>query len=315
LILVILAATLAIAGVAWSSLSQGKNTDERLAYLQEELARREAELAASGIAQSGLENERRSISAELARVEEQLLSQAKPVDWAGLSEQYQHGIFLCVAADNASKKVITGTAFAVDGAKGVLVTNAHVARAFQAMPVRRLIQNGSGAVFSSVTVIEHPRHRGARSPDLAIIIVTPEGKGAMPIPSLPLASPTTLLDIKVGIQVGTLGFPGELTSQYLGIIQDQRFTGTTATFKTGWVGRLTNYSGASVPAEDVRLIQHSASLSQGTSGSPLFTTSGEVIGVTNAAAGAQVGGGTLLSAAEIGFAIRSDELSDILVQE
>ena len=317
LMVVAVVAALAIAALAIVQQRGVSDAGTRLAILQDQLARREADLAALGEARAheraAVEAERAALSKELAALERRLDAETPPVDWAALAERYQHGLFLCVGADESARKVMTGTAFAVDGKRGVLVTNAHVAEAFMAMPARRLIQNGTGAVFSVVTTIAHPRHRGARSPDLAVLIVIPEGEGAAPIPSLPLASFETLIDLKVGSQVGTLGFPGELTREYLGIIQDRRFTGATATFKTGWIGRLTNYSGANAPAEQVRLLQHSASLSQGTSGSPLFLGNGEIVGISNAAVAAQVGGSQVLSAAEIGFAIRVDELAELLV--
>lgn len=319
--LVVVAVVAALGLIALAVLQQRgtASANDHLAILQDQLARREADLAALGEAQASeraaVEAERATISRELAALEQRLDAETPPVDWAAIAERYRHGLFLCVGVDDQQRKVLTGTAFAVDGDRGVLVTNAHVAEAFMAMPARRLIQNGSGAVFSVVTSISHPRHRGARSPDLAVLIVVPEGGGAEKVPSLPLAGFETLIDLKVGTQVGTLGYPGELTREYLGIIQDKRFTGATATFKTGWIGRLTSYSGANAPAEQVRLLQHSASLSQGTSGSPIFLGNGEVVGVSNAAAAANVGGNQMLSAAEIGFAIRVDELADLLLQD
>lgn len=319
LVIVAVLAALALVALAVTQQRGAATANDHLAILQDQLARREADLAALGEAQASeraaVEAERAAVSRELAALEKRLDAETPPVDWAAIAERYRHGLFLCVGVDDQQRKVLTGTAFAVDGDRGVLVTNAHVAEAFMAMPARRLIQNGTGAVFSVVTSISHPRHRGARSPDLAVLIVVPEGEGAVKVPSLPLAGFETLIDLKVGTQVGTLGYPGELTREYLGIIQDQRFTGATATFKTGWIGRLTTYSGANAPAEQVRLLQHSASLSQGTSGSPIFLGNGEVVGVSNAAAAANVAGNHLLSAAEIGFAIRVDELADLLVQD
>lgn len=58
---------------------------------------------------------------------------------------------------------------------------------------------------------------------------------------------------------------------------------------------------------------HPASLSKGTSGSPLFDASGKVVAVSFAGIGSRnaVAAGDM-SSAQIGFAIRADEVRELL---
>ena len=91
-----------------------------------------------------------------------------------------------------------------------------------------------------------------------------------------------------------------------------------ATFKDGWIGRMTDYESASADFKSAQLIQHSASLSGGTSGSPMFTSDGKVVALNNAGTeflvhtpsgtGLAVAIQSVTSAAKIAYAIRVDVL-------
>jgi S1-C subfamily serine protease len=187
----------------------------------------------------------------------------------------------------------------------------------QAHKVRWIIQNRTGRVCEVRNIIAHPDFEGAASPDLGLIRIETDKLDGDPA-ALPLASTDAAANLGVGTHVGTIGFPGELQRNYLNRIdkKTQRFESVLATFKDGWVGRLTTYDGRhNDPAKHV-LIQHSASLSGGTSGSPMFLHDGTVVAISNssisqrlAARDPNTSGPSLLSAAEIGFAIRVDELT------
>ena len=99
---------------------------------------------------------------------------------------------------------------------------------------------------------------------------------------MPLASKEDLRKLRVGVHLGSLGYPGELLEQYAQGFDAKanRYKTVVATFKDGWVGRLTNYKFEAADFEHSTIIQHSASLSGGTSGSPMFTADGKVVGAS-----------------------------------
>jgi len=109
------------------------------------------------------------------------------------------------------------------------------------------------------------------------------------------------------VQIGTLGFPGELASRYLAAGNDERLPGVVPTFKNGWIGRITGADGTAVAPDQARLVQHSASLSKGTSGSPLFDGDGNVVAVSFGGIGSKDAND--MSTAQIGFAVRADEIA------
>ncbi len=211
--------------------------------------------------------------------------------WADIAARYKDGIFLCLGFDEAELIVETGTAFCVRE-DGLLATNAHVVRMLENRPKRKIVQNGTGRIFEIERMIGHPDFNDVFSPDVGLIEIKTEDAE---IPALPLADEAALSSLRIGTQLVTLGFPGELTPAY--VSKDEN---AIATFKDGWIGRLTNYELEPPCPGDPVIIQHSASLSGGTSGSPMFTAKGTVVALNN--------GGHQERSAEIGFAIRADEL-------
>lgn len=240
---------------------------------------------------------------------------ASAVDaWPSVLDRHQHSLFLCVATDPKTRQVAIGTAFAIGD--DVLVTNAHVVQSMARLPVRFVVQNQTGAAVVVEAMAAHPLFNGASSPDIGLVRIEPSSLGE-PVTPWQLADDPTVHALRIGAQVGTAGFPGELQSRYLSLVDraDRRFTGVLATFKTGWIGRLTTYAGEWRGPDKAVQIQHSASLSGGTSGSPMFLDDGTVVGVTNASLDAHLNGDQsdrLLSAAEIGFAIRTDQIRAFL---
>jgi S1-C subfamily serine protease len=250
---------------------------------------------------------------QLKKSETEIRGKAGGASWSELAKRYKRGIFLCVAVNPETKQGGIGTAFCVR-ADGLLATNAHVVKLMQEMPARVVIQNDTGQIFDVERMCAHPDHEGVMSPDVGLIQV----KGPVTFPAIPVAEDEELRKLEIGTQLGTIGYPGELQEAYLANVDmEKRLVKTAlATFKDGWIGRMTNYKLERAESGECVLLQHSASLSGGTSGSPMFTSEGKVVALNNGGLTTQVvgnaGGSTTVaaipSAAEIGFAIRADEL-------
>lgn len=321
-------------GAAWLASDSRDSAEELRAELAERAAHSlelmgtigELTIELQGIQQDGeldaAERERRSSATEteLARLRDQLAETQAALaasggeeDWAGTAARFGDAIFLCVAVDPTTKRTGIGTAFCI-GDDGLLATNAHVAEMLQGHELRWVIQNATGRVAKLRNIIAHPDFDSPNSPDIGLLRIELDGLDAPP-PAMPIAATEAAHELAVGTHVGTLGFPGELQRNYLAHIDQatKRFEGVAATFKDGWIGRLTTYRGTIGDAADRHLVQHSASLSGGTSGSPMFLADGTVVGVSNSSVSASLTttsgtGPAMLSAAEIGFAIRADEL-------
>lgn len=242
---------------------------------------------------------------------------AARTDWPGLVAKVRESIFLCAAEDPESGATGIGTAWVVRK-DGLLATNAHVARMLAQMPERAAIQNHTGESFRIRRVTVHPAYRESdtMTPDLALVEIETGGRL---LPELERASEDDLARLTVGCELGTLGYPGELVQSYFSgkDTATKRFRSVQATFKSGVVGRLMRYSGEVAEPAQARVVQHSASLSGGTSGSPMFTPDGKVVAVNHAGLAEQVmvagAGPTQISnPAQIGFAIRIDELTSLL---
>jgi len=240
--------------------------------------------------------------------------------WSDLAKNISGSVFLCVAENPLTHESGIGTAFVV-GPRGLLATNAHVAKMLYDMPARAVIQNSTGRAFDIKRLAIHPEYSTPLSPDVALIEIETEGEIITPIP---LADWTDLQALDVGTELGTLGYPGELAETYFAQHgKDEAFTGAIATFKTGRIGRMTTFDLDAGVLTTRKVIQHSASLSGGTSGSPMMTINGKVVGLNNAGldqtvlvSGAGPGSGVsamrMANPAQIGYAIRVDELRAVM---
>lgn len=247
-----------------------------------------------------------SLRSELKRNQDAIGAGAQV--WADLVERYKESVFLCVSRSKDSSGF--GTAFAVN-ADGLLATNAHVALLMKPDAETLVIQNGTGRVFSVKERATSPEFTGPASPDVGLLRIDTQGTKLVP---LPLASDEELAKIRIGGQLGTLGFPGELAQTYFQSFdsKNKRFKSAVATFKDGWIGQITNYKSEVADFKASTRIQHSAALTGGTSGSPMFTADGKVVALNNSSLDIVVPRGgqriTTKSAAQIGYAIRVDEL-------
>jgi len=172
-----------------------------------------------------------------------------------------------------------GTAWAVD--RRLLVTNAHVAQAYQEYADAGVqlsgaiaIQAGTGRVVELLRKIVHPGYTGdpLRSPDVALLTTRDE----MPI-LLPLAPEDIPLVLGDDLQI--VGFPGDVTDA---ITIVPGMTVPQATSLTGNVTALRTYDDTQTVSQDnLDFIQHQAPTSKGSSGSSVVAC-GEVVGVNNA---------------------------------
>ncbi|NRA37391.1 MAG: FHA domain-containing protein [Planctomycetes bacterium] len=241
--------------------------------------------------------------------------QQQAASWSSLYKSYKHSIFLIIARNPKTKRVGLGTAFLIDSQNsiGTLATNAHVIDMILRMPQVYIFQNESGKACTMSAYAKHPRFTTSNSPDVGLLRITSAEITLSNTTVLPLADKNIIHNTSVGSHLGTIGFPGELQKQYLKNIEENSkpITGAVATFKEGWLGRLTDYDGQQ--SNRNTLIQHSASLSGGTSGSPMFNENGIVIGMSSSSMTStfqlgKVRSKAVLSAAEIAYAIRIDEL-------
>ena len=162
------------------------------------------------------------------------------------------------------------SAFAV--ADDRLITNAHCVAAAEDLRKRGgqivVVQNGNARV--KLTVERMRRVRGFQpggaviSPDVGWLKVD----GTLPAKTT-LAAASEYQALATGDPMFTYGFPGRLAD----------VSAPEATFVEGVVGRITTLDGRAGDVKDMRLIQHSAFTSGGTSGSPIFNAAGHVVAV------------------------------------
>lgn len=273
-----------------------------------------------------LESRVADLKEKLSEQEAELREKAAP-DWPALVERYRRSVFLCLAqtAPDAQGNFgqAIGTAW-VCRKDGILATNAHVAE-FLAdtakWTVRACVQNDTGVAFEVKNVLLDKRWtKKPNSPDLALVRIDTGGAELVPFP---LADDARLRALRIGTQLGTIGYPGELMMEYT---SHQESTGALsraqATFKDGWVGRILDFGGGRADFASSRFIQHSASTSGGTSGSPLFTRDGHVVAVHNSGvelhvktkseSGAAEGEARTPSASQIAYGIRVDLLRELI---
>jgi V8-like Glu-specific endopeptidase len=181
-----------------------------------------------------------------------------------LYERTKKGIFML-----ASGREGFCTAFAVR--PSILATNAHCIAAARKKGGRivALENEGRGQVSFSVSDMRtHPAYRegdaNTLTPDVGIVTIA--GRSAVVLEIAPAAE---LAAAGAGDDVYLIGFPGRLMDAQ----------NPAATFLAANIGRITTSSGRPGAFADAWLIQHDASSTQGTSGSPVFNGRGKVIAV------------------------------------
>ena len=194
-------------------------------------------------------------------------------------------------------KISEATAWVV--APDTLATNAHVVG-----DIENALKNGAKAyvrssvppyeVFEIASALKHPHYdrfrksvdyyvpvaQGGRligailAYDVGLLRVAPGTKLA---PPLKLASPETLEALAAGQEIGYLGFPNErMSAGGVNVAQP------TPQMLVARISAMTDFFLAEGAPKDRLLIQHSLPGTGGASGSPVFNSRGEVIGLFNA---------------------------------
>lgn len=260
-----------------------------------------------------------ALARELEQAEE-ALRVGSDDNWQNAVEQISESVFLCVAHSGPSSKPVIGTAFVLDN-DGTMVASAELLREFEKNTIRLAIQNRTGLIYPIERWKIHPDYNGSvQSPAVGLIKVDSDTS----FQPVRLAKKEDLNRLRVGTHLGTLGFPAELASVYLGGIsaRTEPVKAAIATFKDGWIGRMTNFQLETTDFPQAKLIQHSASLTDGADGSPLFLADGTVVGVhlgvetVTYVTKLQDGKAVVSKSsnpAEIGYAVRADVI-DVLRQ-
>jgi S1-C subfamily serine protease len=212
----------------------------------------------------------------------------------------RHNVFV-LAGYPVANGAVTGplqgfcTAFLVG--PDLLATNAHcVIEGSTGFSSVVALMNGAAARgYPVVQWFTHGGYRdGTLSPDVGLVRVS----GTLPT-AVVRAGAAELAQVAPGVTVFLYGFPGRLNDT----------AAPEATFVQGDIGRVTGFDLRVGSFEANTLLQHSAYCTAGTSGSPMFDTSGRVIGIN---AGGYVEDGQAL--AGYNFGMRIDLLDPLLRQ-
>jgi hypothetical protein len=233
-----------------------------------------------------------------------------------------------------------GTGWAIEPDK--IITNAHVAYGVydfcrnwlyglnseedRIVAVKNNTYTGDAGTYELIECAVHTGYNNLNpfSNDFAVFTIDTSGFAA----NVTIASSSTLQSLFVGQVVGTMGYPGEMSSgmgdEYLPI----------ATFKDGTISALRPYNqlpsgnGSTVASFDLFssplgmqagadrvIVQTNFNTTGGTSGSPVFLQSGEVISINNAGMAIYVidyyGDIVTVSLGSLDFGVRIDERTDI----
>src|ERR1017187_4326170 len=164
------------------------------------------------------------------------------IDLKALAKRARPAVMLLVVSDATGKEIVTGTGFLVSG-DGKLITNHHV------------IENGAGAIAKAenggLFTVEGVL---ADDPKNDLVLLKLKGKD---LPFLPLGNSEK---IEVGTRIAVIGSP----------------LGLEGTLSEGIVSAMRDLMG------DMPVLQITAAISLGSSGSPVMNANGEVVGVAKA---------------------------------
>ena len=255
-------------------------------------------------------------------------------DWSGIVHSLQYSVYAVlhgVYNENIEDWTITfiGTSFAVES--GTLVTNGHIIDGLIELDGQVATFNnrygtdlqGTWIVVQNLTTDlsyqenyffigtywSHPQWdpEDLSSPDVGTLHISEGFIGRR----VRLATSNAVYRLRVGAPIATLGFPGELQGGELSHLFP------IGTFKNGTISALRPpFRGEMYTTSDSYVVQHNLDLSGGTSGSPIFDASGQVVAINNAGIEnvvlSIVGTPARISQAALGFGIRADKIHELL---
>ncbi|MCE2450860.1 MAG: trypsin-like peptidase domain-containing protein [Candidatus Latescibacteria bacterium] len=260
-------------------------------------------------------------------------------DWSGVVHSLQRSVYAVIVSiipmdslEDDALFIFVGTGFAVDSS--TLVTNGHIIDALILInDVVKLINDSENMQLASVwfvvqnlttsidigtntfiidTYLQHPEWDGdVSSPDIGTLHIS-EGYISRRVT---LATSSAARRLRVGVPIATVGFPGELQggdiSNFFPI----------ATFKNGAISALRPpFRDEPYTTLDTYIIQHNFDITGGTSGSPIFDASGQVVAINNASMEADFSGMGIdgdwprIGQGSLGFGIRADKIHELLDQ-
>jgi len=228
---------------------------------------REQERRVAAKEKAEMQRERLDTQRRIADLTKKLGSLQGAGSGADIVAKNRQTVYLLVAQYGASESAFC-TGFAVR--PNLLATNAHCVHG-----ARPLIQkgativavlNGSGRSRYRVTeMVAHSGYRqGVAGNDVGLMRVS----GTLPR-TVRLASVQELRGVSQGQTMFTLGFPGSLAKP----------SSPEATITQGIISRMMTPAQNPGAYEAAHVLQHTAYVTGGTSGSPIFDTSGTVIGI------------------------------------
>lgn len=245
------------------------------------------------------------------------------VTWNTAIEKVQDNVYMLgIIPSEQNYMIFSGTGWAISPTQ--IMTNAHVAYAIY--DLCRLpsynsvnskiaaVKNGTfcgkgGTTFELIECSIHPDYdnRNSFSSDFAIFTI-----GTQLSSSVILLDDAKLTELKVGQHIGTMGFPGELFWQNNDAYQP------IATFKDGIISALRPFDQQNTSQNSVNnvLLQYNFATTGGTSGSPVFLPSGEIIGIHNSGtyihfedkSGSQI----RIGVGSLNFGIRLDQRTKVM---
>jgi hypothetical protein len=221
----------------------------------------------------------------------QVTQQINYGDAAGssIASQNRYTVFMLAGAPKSNPRgdlmgFCTGFAIAPD----LLATNAHCVRAAKAKfsTVWALMNGVRKSRYQVTAMVPHPGYTpDSISPDVALMRVNTRLEHLVT-----MADANELTQVAPGAPMFLYGFPGRLNKE----------EAPEATFIKGDIGRVTTFDQELGDFGHNTLLQHSAYSTGGTSGSPMFNSSGHVIGVN---AGGYVEAGEVLHGYNFGMRI------------
>ena len=262
-------------------------------------------------------------------------------DWSGVVHSLQYSVYAVLAltwnesySEDDDFFVFMGTGFAVDNE--TLVTNGHVIDGLIEWDsyIEDFNQTNGTEWISSWAVVrnlttslsegsnffylqyywKHPEWDGdTSSPDVGLLGIW---EGGYISRRVTLATSSAARRLRVGTPIATLGFPGELQGG-----DDWSSLYPIATFKNGTISALRpRFQYEPYSAATTYIVQHNFDTTGGTSGSPIFDASGQVVAINNASMEEDFtdfnieGDLPRIGQGSLGFGIRADKIHELLDQ-
>ena len=244
--------------------------------------------------------------------------------WVNAVSHYEDCVYIIgIIASGDDYVTQIGTGWAISATQ--IMTNAHVAYGIYDMcrsygynsPSDKIVAvknggfSGQSGTYELVDCSVHTGYNNLNpfSADFAIFTVdTSAMTGYVAVQT----SSSLYSSLSVGQGVGTLGFPGELSTSYMDGYQP------IATFKSGTISALRPYDQRTIhqSPENNAVVQYNFATTGGTSGSPVFIEDGQTVAIHNSGIAIIVqdayGDYVRIGLGDLNFGIRLDKSTDVL---